>query len=149
MGWEHVIPQFAVRVSELGERHPTGCLPFEIRGDGRQTRAFVHIDDFIDGLMCVIERGEHLNVYHIGNPEEVSVDDLARRVARCLGRELEIVSGAAFAGETQRRCPDIGKLRRLGYEPRISLDRGLPEVVRWYHENRERQPRRDSVGAAG
>jgi UDP-glucose 4-epimerase len=135
MGNEHVIPQFARRAKEAVERHSTGPVPFPIQGSGDQTRAFVHIDDFIDGLMIVIEKGRHLGLYHIGNPEEVTVANLANRVLRCFGRDAAVEPGPEAPGATLRRCPDITKLRALGFRPSVSLDRGLHETVDWYSRN--------------
>ncbi|MBP2230266.1 dTDP-glucose 4,6-dehydratase/UDP-glucose 4-epimerase [Azospirillum agricola] len=133
MGWEHVIPEFVRRGVEAVDRSPGGGpVAFPIQGDGRQTRAFVHIDDAVDGIIAVIGRGAHLGVYHVGNPEEVSIADLARRTIACLGREAEIVPGPAAPGGTDRRSPDISRLTALGYTPRIPLAQGLPGVVDWY-----------------
>lgn len=132
MGWEHVLPQFVLRAAELVERKPTGPVRFPIQGDGSQTRAFVHVDDFTDGLVRIIQRGEHRGIYHIGNPEEVSIANVARKVLHFFGREVELVPGPAPAGGTDRRCPDITRLRALGYEPRITLDEGLPTLAQWY-----------------
>jgi dTDP-glucose 4,6-dehydratase/UDP-glucose 4-epimerase len=136
MGWEHVIPQLALRAAELAAAEPRGVLRLPIQGDGRQTRAFVHIDDFTDGLVRVLARGAHLGIYHLGTMEEVTIADLADRVVAGLGRTAELVPGAAPAGGTDRRCPDIAKARGLGYAPGIALDDGLPGVVRWYVDNR-------------
>jgi len=136
MGWEHVIPQFCLRFLDLIDVSPTGRLPFEVKGNGAQTRAFCHIDDFTDGLMCLLAHGQHLGVYNIGNPEEVSIAEVARRIGVFFQREIEIRQTEAFAGETLRRCPDISKLRALGYNPRMSLDQGLTETTAWYADNR-------------
>jgi len=135
MGWEHVIPQFALRAAELAAAQPSGPLDFPIQGDGRQTRAFVHIDDFTDGLVTVIGRGGHLQIYHIGNPEEVTVGELATQVVGALGREARLRPSEEPKGATRRRCPDIAKLAALGYKPSIPLSQGLPGVVRWYVDN--------------
>jgi len=142
MGWEHVLPQFALRAVEAIEMAPAGPVPFAIHGDGSQTRAFVHIDDFTDGLMLVLERGAHLNIYHIGTPEEVTIADLARRVLAYFGREARLTSLPAPPGATSRRCPDIAKLAALGYAPRIPLSLGLPSLLDWYAANRSLRPRR-------
>ena len=136
MGWEHVIPQFSLRAKELVDAHPEGSLPFSIHGDGSQTRAFVHIDDFTDGLLAVMAKGKHLEIYHIGNPEEVTMAELAVQVVACVGRSARLVPQSEPSGATPRRCPDIQKLRGLGYEPRIRLADGLPAVVDWYVQNR-------------
>lgn len=140
MGWEHVLPQFALRAVDEIARRPSGRVPFPIQGDGSQTRAFVHVDDFVDGIACLLARGEHLGVYHVGNPEEVAIREVARKVVALLGREAEIVPGPPAPGATGRRCPDISRLAALGYAPRIMLDDGLPGVVEWYRANARLRP---------
>ena len=105
MAWEHVVPQFCLRAVDLVERHPDDPLPFPIQGDGTQTRAFTHIDDMIDGLMLVVERGAHLNIYHVGNPEELSIADVARQVVACFGREARLITSEAAPGLDQPALP--------------------------------------------
>lgn len=135
MGWEHVLPQFVVRAVNAIAKTPSGPVDFPIQGDGGQTRAFVHINDFTTGLMCQIERGEHLNVYHIGNPEEITVRQVVEEVFKVLGREPRIIKGPLTQGSTQRRSPDITKLQGLGYMPAIPFAKGLPDLVNWYVAN--------------
>ena len=91
--------------------------------------------------MVMRERGEHLGIYHVGTTEEVTIADLARRVARAAGREIELVPGEAAAGGTPRRCPDISKLARLGYKPRVPLDEGLKPTLDWYWRNADLAPK--------
>jgi len=134
MGWEHVLPQLILR-AKAAAVCPDGAVPLEIQGDGSQRRAFVHVDDFTDSLMCVLERGAHLNLYHLGNPEEITIADAARRILRCLGREVRLIATPEPPGATQRRCPDIAKIAALGFAPRIPFDAGLPGVVDWYLAN--------------
>ena len=134
MGWEHVIPQFALRVAALVEQHGTsGVIPFPIQGDGSETRAFVHVDDFTTGLECMLERGKDREVYHLGTDVETRISDLAHLVAKSLGARIELQKGELLKGSTLRRCPDITKARReLGYSPKISLEDGVPPVAQWY-----------------
>jgi nucleoside-diphosphate-sugar epimerase len=135
MGFEHVVPQFALRVKQAAAAHPSGKVPFEIQGDGSQTRSFCHIDDLVQGVLTMRAKGEHLGIYHVGTLEEVTIGDVARRVAAHAGRELEFVVQPAPAGGTQRRCPDIGKLAKLCYVPAVPLAQGLPPTVDWYWAN--------------
>lgn len=146
MGWQHVLPQFVLRMQAAHEATPGGQpLQFPIQGTGQETRSFVHIDDFTDGLMVMLDRAEHLNIYHIGTMEEVSVADVARRLGHvAFGREVNIQPGEAPQGATSRRCPDIAKLAALGYQPRISLDAGLKHTAEWYIANRHLKP--DGMG---
>jgi UDP-glucose 4-epimerase len=143
MGWEHVLPQFILRAVDAIAENPTGPIPFPIQGDGSQTRAFIHIDDFTDALILVLSKGEHLNIYHIGNPEELSIADVANKVVTHFGRDVEIIPGEAAPGGTDRRCPDIGKIKALGFEPKISFDDGLPSIANWYATNSDSRPTRD------
>ena len=141
MGFEHVIPELVLKAEAAVAAAPkAGPVPFPIKGDGLQTRAFIHVDDFTEGLVTVIDKGEHLGIYHIGNPQELAMADLARAILGEFGREPAFVHEAAFAGETRRRCPDITRIKGLGWSPRISLAEGLPGVVAWYRSNRHLKP---------
>lgn len=135
MGWEHVIPQFVLRAAEAVRAHPSGAVPFQIQGDGSQTRAFCYIDDFTEGCHLAFTRGEHLNIFHVGTQEEVTIRSVAEEVVRQFGREPAIASGELPEGGTPRRCPDISKARRLGYSPRVSLAAGLARTVPWYRDH--------------
>jgi len=141
MGFEHVVPELALRADDEVRAQPTGKVRFPIQGDGKQTRAFIHVDDFTGGLVAVIDKAPHLSITHIGNPEELSIAEVAKSIVACFGREAELVFGASPAGQTQRRCPDIGKLRRLGFEPKIPFAEGIAPVVDWYVKNRHLKPK--------
>jgi UDP-glucose 4-epimerase len=84
----------------------------------------------------VIARGEHLGIYHVGTTDEVTVKDLAVAIGQTLGRDVCVQPGEPQPGGTPRRCPDITKLRALGYEPRVSLRVGLEKTVGWYRARR-------------
>lgn len=140
MGWEHVIPQFAVRMHRLAEGSPSGTIDFPIRGDGTATRAFISIENFTEGVMRVVEAGEHLGIYHVGAKLEISVADLVNRVAACFGREARVVPGVPVPGETNRRCPDIHRLEGLGFRPAGDFDAALTRTVRWYADHADEAP---------
>jgi nucleoside-diphosphate-sugar epimerase len=141
MGWEHVIPQFALRLKRAAAEHKSGPLPFAIQGDGTQTRSFCHVDDLVRGVLLMREKGEHLGIYHVGTTEEIAIGTLATLMAKLIGRELELRPQPAPQGGTPRRCPDIGKLARLGYVPQVRLAQGLPPTIGWYFANESLAPR--------
>jgi nucleoside-diphosphate-sugar epimerase len=140
MGFDHVIPQFAVRLKRAAAAQASGPVPFPIQGSGAETRSFCHIDDLVAGVMIMREKGAHLGIYHVGTLEEVSIADLARRMARIAGREIALAPSAVLAGSTPRRCPDISKLAALGYTPRVPLDEGLPSTLEWYWDHESMAP---------
>ncbi|MFZ2656327.1 MAG: SDR family NAD(P)-dependent oxidoreductase [Victivallales bacterium] len=138
MGWEHVIPQFSLRLMDL-IRNDSGkagtALGFGIQGSGRETRAFIYIDDFVDGFMAVYGKGEKHSIYNIGTMDEISVANLARKVAAVAGRRIRIIPGELQKGGTPRRCPDTAKSGKLGFRPGISMEEGLQRTFSWYRVN--------------
>lgn len=139
MGWKHVLPQFIVRALETPPSSD-GTVPFPIQGDGRETRAFAYVDDVVSGIMRMQTHGGHREIYHIGNDHEVSIRELVGVVGQELGLDLEIQPGEAAAGATPRRCPDIAKMRAIGYDPAVSLREGVGRTAKWYRENLSNRP---------
>lgn len=132
MGTEHVLPQFVLRMKGLAEKS-SGTIDFPIQGTGQETRSFVDIDDFTDGLEIVLERGEHRGIYHIGTREELKIADVAALVGKFFERPIRLVPDKAAApGGTLRRCPDISKMTALGFLPKVPLADGLPKLAAWY-----------------
>ena len=135
MGVEHVIPQFALRLHRLAASQPAGRLRFEIQGTGSETRSFCYIDDLVAGVLVMRENGDHLGIYNVGTMEEVTIGDLAHRVALAAGREIDLVSAPLARGSTPKRCPNVSKLAQLGYKPSVPLDEGLRPTLDWYWHN--------------
>jgi nucleoside-diphosphate-sugar epimerase len=139
MGWEHVIPQLTLRMLELCKQ-TEGTIELSLEGTGEQTRSFVYIDDLVAGLLRIMEKGEHLGIYNIGTEEEISIEELAHEIARYLGRTVKIIPSAPKSGGPLRRCPNIERIRRLGYSPAVSLKDGLAATIPWYKENAHKNP---------
>lgn len=136
MGWKHVIPQFILRAIEVlaDSQKPA---PFVIQGNGLETRAFCYVDDVVEGIITMYEKGGHREIFHIGNDEEVSISELVERLGLVMGGELVIKPSPGAEGGTPRRCPDITKMRKLGYAPEIGLTEGLARTAAWYTTHRD------------
>lgn len=112
-----MVPTF-VRQALAGE-------PLTVHGDGKQTRSLCHVDDLVRGLLAMADR-DHPGPVNLGNPEEVTVLEVARRIIELTGSSSDIRHVDAMTDDPQRRRPDITQARRLlGWEPRITLDEGL------------------------
>jgi UDP-glucose 4-epimerase/UDP-glucuronate decarboxylase len=130
MGADHVVPELALRAIHRED-------PFRLYG-AQQRRAFCHVADAVDAITLLMAtetaRGAIVNV---GNDtEETVIEELADLVLRVARFRPAIERRPASAGSVARRCPDIGRLRRLtGFTPKVSLETGVRETYGWYAES--------------
>jgi UDP-glucose 4-epimerase len=114
--------------------------PLEIFGDGEQIRCFCHVDDAVRALLLVMDSVEAVgNVFNIGNNQQISILELAKKIIEITGSRSEIVkipySEAYPEGfeDMQRRVPDISKIKNsLGWTPQIGLDQIIKDIAASY-----------------
>jgi len=106
-----------------------------VYGDGRQTRSFCYVSDLIDGIVRLAHSDESGPV-NIGNPNETTILDFARRIKDLTCSESEIVfEPLPTADDPKQRCPDITKARALlGYEPKVGLEDGLRRTIEFFRD---------------
>src|SRR5437588_1073599 len=103
--------------------------PVTVFGDGSQTRSFCFVDDLIRGLVALAESGVHEPV-NIGNPEEMTLLQMARTVVEMTESRSDIVFEALPVDDPQVRQPDITRARDLlGWEPKVDLREGLRQTI--------------------
>jgi dTDP-glucose 4,6-dehydratase len=108
--------------------------PLTVFGDGSQTRSFQYISDLVNGVWALMARGGSDPV-NIGNPQEVTLIDLAKRIIRLAASRSEIVFHALPEDDPKVRQPDIGRARAtLGWEPRVDTDEGLRLTLEWFRQ---------------
>ena len=96
-----------------------------IYGDGRQTRSFCYVSDLIEGIYRLMQSNEH-EPTNIGNPQEITILEFAKRIHALLGSTKPIVFEPLPQDDPRQRCPDISKARRLlDWEPKVNLEEGL------------------------
>ena len=106
--------------------------PVTVYGDGSQTRSFQYITDLIDGIWKLMESDAHDPV-NIGNPHEMTLLELAKRIIRLTGSGSEIVFRPLPEDDPKVRQPDIARARRLlRWEPRVDTDTGLKHTLDWF-----------------
>jgi dTDP-glucose 4,6-dehydratase len=106
--------------------------PVTVFGDGSQTRSFQYIDDLVAGVWSLLQAPVHEPV-NIGNPQEMTLLELAKRILRLTGSKSEIVFRPLPEDDPKVRQPDIGRARTLlGWEPRIDTDEGLRLTLEWF-----------------
>ena len=106
--------------------------PITIFGDGSQTRSFCYVDDLIEGICRLLFSNQHEPV-NIGNPNEMTIKELAETIIEITGSKSEIIFNPLPIDDPKVRQPDIEKAKTiLGWEPQVSLDEGLSRTIEWF-----------------
>ena len=110
--------------------------PITIFGDGGQTRSFCYVEDTVEAMVRLMNSVDELTgPVNIGNPAEISVLELARRIVHLTNSESQFVFHPLPADDPLQRCPDIDQARMaLGWEPRVGLDKGLAQTIAYFRE---------------
>ena len=124
MGSEHVIPQFIDRFDKLKKNNK-----FLIYGTGNEQRSFIHIDDFVSGFDKIFKKGKNQEIYNIGTTEKVKILNLANLIAKILGKKIKFKKTKILKGSPSIRCPNINKIKKLGFKYKISLKNGIKKVI--------------------
>jgi UDP-glucuronate decarboxylase len=103
-------------------------------GDGSQTRSFCYVDDLIEGVVRMMDsRGGFTGPVNLGNPDEFSILELAEHVIRLTRTKSRIRFRPLPQDDPKQRCPDIGiAVKRLKWKPKVALDDGLKETIRYF-----------------
>lgn len=103
--------------------------PLTVYGDGKQTRSFQYVADLVDGLVALME-GDHVGPFNLGNPGEFTMLELAEVVKQTIDSSATVEFKPNTADDPHMRKPDITKAKELlNWEPKISLNEGLPRMV--------------------
>jgi UDP-glucuronate decarboxylase len=108
--------------------------PISVYGDGTQTRSFCYVDDLIDGLVRFMNAPDELTgPINLGNPNEITVAELAERIIELTGSRSRLVFLPLPHDDPTRRCPDITLAQRhLDWQPAVSLDEGLKKTIEYF-----------------
>jgi len=119
-----VVPAF-IQQALLGE-------PMTVFGDGSQTRSFCYVSDLVEGIYRLLQSDLH-EPCNVGNPAEMTVLQFAERIKAAVGSKSEIVFQKLPVDDPKTRQPDITLARRrLGWEPKVSLDEGLGRTIDYF-----------------
>jgi len=104
--------------------------PPVVHGDGSQTRDFVHVSDIVQANLFAATTDATGEAYNVGTGTSVTIRELAERLVSLSGADLPVEFGPERTGDIQDSEADVSKAReRLGYDPQVSLDEGLAELV--------------------
>jgi dTDP-glucose 4,6-dehydratase len=106
--------------------------PLTVYGDGSQTRSLCYVSDLVRGVLVALERADELPV-NLGNPQEVTVLELAQTIVRLAGSTSTIEFRELPVDDPKQRRPDISRARSLlGWEPKVALEDGLGRTLEYF-----------------
>ncbi|MDA8100533.1 MAG: SDR family oxidoreductase [Nitrospiraceae bacterium] len=106
-----------------------------VYGEGKQTRSFCFVDDLVDGMVRMMETVGFTGPVNLGNPEEYTILDLAKKIVAMTGSRSKIVFRPLPSDDPTQRQPDISLAKqKLGWQPRMSVDEGLRTTVDFFRK---------------
>jgi GDP-L-fucose synthase len=127
----HVLPAFIRRFIEATEN---GSGKVTLWGSGSPLREFLHVDDLAQAVVIASEKYDsslHLNV---GSGEDLSIKNLAEKVAAAAGFSGEIEWDSSKPDGTPKKVLDVSRIKALGWKPTITIDEGIASTIAWYKE---------------
>jgi len=124
MGNDHVIPEFINRFKNFKNNNR-----FLIYGTGNEERSFIHIEDFISGFDKIFRKGKNQEIYNIGTTQKVKIADLAILISKILKKKIKFRKTKILKGSPNKRCPNINKIKKLGFRQNISLKDGIKKII--------------------
>lgn len=106
-------------------------------GTGSVKREFLHVDDFADASLFLMENYHYSGIINVGTGEDVSIKELAEKVSTAVGYHGEIVWDTEKPDGTPRKLLDVTKLNTLGWKHHIPLDEGIASTYEWFKKNYE------------
>lgn len=111
----------------------------KVLGDGKQRKSYVYIQDCIDGIFLAMEHAqEQVNILNIGRPDYAEVNDSAGWICKHLGVSPKIMHSGGkrgWVGDSPLILLDTTRIKRLGWQPKISIQEGVERTVKWLEEN--------------
>jgi GDP-L-fucose synthase len=127
----HVLPAFIRRFVEATE---SGAEKVTLWGSGTPLREFLHVDDLAQAVVIASEKYDSSLHLNIGSGEDLSISNLAEKVAAAAGFAGKIEWDSSKPDGTPRKVLDVSRIKALGWKPTITLDEGIASTLAWYKE---------------
>jgi len=128
----HVLPAL---IRKFIDAKKSESLEVSLWGSGKSLREFLHVDDLVKAMMVCLEKYDDPKQINIGSGVEITVKDLATKIAQIVGFTGNILWDTSMPDGTPRKVLDSRKINNLGWKPSISLDQGIKLTVQWYLDN--------------
>jgi UDP-glucuronate decarboxylase len=110
-----------------------------VYGQGSQTRSFCYVDDLVDGMVRMMESDDFIGPVNLGNPEEFTILDFAKKIVAMTGSKSKIVHKPMPSDDPTQRQPDISLAgEKLGWKPKVTVDEGLKRTIDFFKKELSR-----------
>ena len=132
----HVIPGMIRKIESARDNNqPT----LKLLGTGRPLREFLYVEDLSEAVIFMLENYNGKDgLINVGSGSEITIKDLANIVAHAIGYKGEIIFDTEGLDGTPRKVMDNSKIESLGWKPKIKLEVGIAETVKWYWDNKDK-----------
>ena len=133
--YDNFDPNNAMVIPSLIKRAIDGQNPLTVWGDGSAIRDFIHARDVARGMMLVMEKSVSEPV-NLGSGTGVSIKRIVEIIVDNMETKPEVVWDTSMPSGDKKRLMDISRAKSIGFEPQISIEDGIREVMSWYQENK-------------
>jgi len=134
--YDNFDPENAMVIPSLIKRALDGENPLKVWGDGSPIRDFIHADDVAEGMLLALENGIGQPI-NLGSGVGVSIKEIVDIIVNNMDEKPKIVWDTSKPSGDKKRLMDISRARAIGFEPKISIEKGIKEVMEWYKENKD------------
>lgn len=127
----HVFPALIRRFVEAVEADTRKIV---LWGSGSPMREFLHVDDLARAVLLASEKYDSSLHLNIGTGVDISIKDLAQKIAEVSGFEGEILWDTSKPDGTPRKVLEVSRIKQLGWSPRVTLEEGITSTIRWYKD---------------
>ena len=127
----HVLPALIRRFVEAVE---AGAREVMVWGSGSPKREFLHVDDLAQAVLLTSQSYDSALHLNIGTGEDLSILELATKIAQISGFKGEILWNKSKPDGTPRKVLDVSRIKQLGWSPRVTLEEGIASTISWYRE---------------
>ena len=132
----HVIPGMIRKIESARDNNqPT----LKLLGTGRPLREFLYVEDLAEAVIFMLENYNGKDgLINVGSGSEITIKDLANIISRVIGYKGEILFDTEGLDGTPRKVMDNSKIESLGWKPKMTIEKGIAETVKWYWDNKDK-----------
>ncbi len=134
MGFNHIVPEIISKIYRNSSKLKKKYANITMQGSGKETRSFCYIDDAVNQIERIINKGKDKEIYNVGTMEEIKILNVVKLIGKYLNVNLNIKKTNIRKGGTLRRCPQMKKTFKLGYKSKFKLNKGIEIVCNWYKQ---------------